>query len=59
MAKNVLDVLENYKKVNAQEISLAKYNLSKSSGGGGHDSLVRPIFGAGVMEGAEIYGRYI
>ena len=38
--KKVLDVLENDKKVNFQEISLAKYNLRKSSrgGGGGHDS---------------------
>ena len=59
--KKVLDVLENDKKVNFQEISLAKYNLRKSSrgGGGGHDSLVRPIFGTeGMGGGAEVYGRY-
>ena len=51
--KKVLDVLENDKKVIFQEISLAKYNLRKSSGGGGggHDSLVRPIYGTGVMGG--------
>ena len=35
--KKVLHVLENAKKVNFQEISLAKYNLKKCSGekGGG------------------------